>query len=338
LHPGEYRCQEQSGSEIHYLGLYRQWDITLPVTLSYLEALHQKKAYTAVWGHYLFPAGFIAVWFAECQGIQSIISARGNDVDRGLFPPGDFSRLAWTVERADVVTTVSQDLAQKLQVLTHRQDIRVLSNAVDADLFAPTQPPMERVSLGIQPDEVVLGFSGELREKKGQAYLLEALRTVRAQRPACLLIIGEVRSSQDGSLQVFAAQYPEDAQRLIITGHLSDPIAVARHLRTCDLYLQPSLWEGMPNALLEAMATELCCLASDAGGIAEVITHGKTGFLLPRTQLHHLGTAILECLDLDPDLRQTVAQAARQYVLKQHTYAQEKERLEAISFLLKPHS
>jgi hypothetical protein len=59
--------------------------------------LHQQKPYHAVCGHYL--AGFLAIWFAQIKGIKSIVSARGNDVDRGIFPPGDFAQTQWTLER-----------------------------------------------------------------------------------------------------------------------------------------------------------------------------------------------------------------------------------------------
>lgn len=150
--------------------------------------------------------------------------------------------------------------------------------------------------MGIAADEVILGFCGELREKKGQQFLLNALTTVRQVHSACLLIIGEVRASQESVLQLYKTNQPENAQRIIITGHLPNLEAVAEYLRLCDVYLQPSLWEGMPNALLEAMACGCGCIASDAGGIPEVITHGKNGFLLPRSHLHKLGEAVLEFL------------------------------------------
>lgn len=349
LQPGQIQGPEpESSVRVHRIGLYRQWDMSLPVTLNLLDSLHDRHPYDGIWGHYLFPAGFMAVWFAQLRGLRSTVSARGNDIDRGLFPPGDFARLQWTLHTADRITSVSQDLAHKIQVLSQRQDVILLPNVVDGDLFSPMDPdsatdrPLDqtidqhpsakinRTTLGIDPDAWILGFSGELREKKGQTYLLEALRQVRSHHPACLLVIGEVRGSQEAPLQVFAAHYPEDAAHLIVTGHLADPVQVVQHLRLCDLYLQPSLWEGMPNALLEAMATQLCCLGSDAGGIPEVIRHGQTGWILPRSHLDHLGTAILECMGLDRSLRHRIAKAARQHILDTFNAAQERQRVQKL--------
>ncbi len=341
LQPGEVFLPEPSVEKrlqephLYRVGRYRHWDMTMPHTLNLLDWLQQHRQYDAVWGHYLFPGGFLATWFAELNGLPSIISARGNDIDRDIFPPGDFSRLQWTLERARLVTAVSKDIARKIQVLSRRNDVVVLKNAVNDQIFAPATLEDDdirllRQSLGITEDEVVLGFAGELREKKGQKFLLNALTTVRTHRPACLLIIGEVRESQEAVLHFYGAEYPEARSRIIITGHLSNPIDVAKHLQLCDVYLQPSLWEGMPNALLEAMACGCCCIASDAGGIPDVIEHGVNGFILPCSQLHRLGEAVLECLELDTRQRQQIGMAGRDRIQSEFSLDSEKARLQAL--------
>lgn len=106
-------------------------------------------------------------------------------------------------------------------------------------------------------------------------------------------------------------------------GRLDDAGEVAAHYRLCDIYLQPSVWEGLPNALLEAMACERLVLASDAGAIAEVIADDECGFTLPKTQLHRLGGAVLELLALPVERRQAIGRAARQRVVE--AYAPEHE-------------
>ncbi len=311
---------------VYRLGRYRQWDMTLPYALNLIEDLHQTQPFDGVWGHYLFPAGFLAVWFGQLHQIPSTVSARGNDLDRELFPPGDFARLHWTLTQAQIVTAVSQDLAHKIKTLVGREVI-VLKNAVDPELFSPDHDAIDRLSLGIRPEEMVLGFSGELREKKGQRYLFQALSQVHAYRPVCLLIIGEVRQTQEAHLEVYRLHDPEAAQRVIVTGHLSDPQQVVRHLLACDLFLLPSLWEGMPNALLEAMASGLCCLASDAGGIPEVITSGIEGFILPKARLEELGNAIIDLLERDPTERQVIGAQARQRIKAEFSPTAEQQRL-----------
>ena len=304
-----------AGVTLHRLGLFSSWDLSLQHTLNVLESLHGERGYAAVWGHYLFPAGFLAVLFAELTGLPATVSARGNDVDQMMFPPGDFARLTWTLERARVISSVSRDLAKKIDVLLGRDaGVETVPNAVDLDVFQPGPgDPALRRALGIGEDEAVLGFSGELRHKKGFPFLLSALSHVRAARPACLLVVGEVRAREQNHLMAYQANAPADAARIVVTGHLDDAAEVARHLRLCDVMLMPSVWDGLPNALLEAMACGVLVLASDAGGMPEVITHGRDGFLVPRAQLGRLGEAALELLALprDSDDRRAIVEAAR---------------------------
>ncbi len=205
--------------------------------------------------------------------------------------------------------------------------VEVQPNVVDPAIFRPgPADPALRDRLGIAPDEVVLGFCGELRHKKGLPFLLGALREVRRSRPACLLVIGEVRAREASALSTFAAEAPEDAAHIVVTGHLDAPATVAEHLRACDVVLMPSVWDGLPNALLEAMACGRPVIASDAGGIPEVIEPGVNGLLLPKIALHRLGVAILELLDQGPSVRASLGAAARQRI-ETHFHPDRERRL-----------
>jgi glycosyltransferase involved in cell wall biosynthesis len=128
-------------------------------------------------------------------------------------------------------------------------------------------------------------------------------------------VIGEVRAREAMVISTFSAESPDSAARIVVTGPLDDPKDVARHLRLGDVILLPSVWDGMPNALLEAMACARPVLASDSGGIPEVIEHGVSGLMLPRESLHRLGEAVLELLDRGPDFAHAIGTAARQRVL-----------------------
>ncbi|WAM26237.1 glycosyltransferase [Myxococcus sp. NMCA1] len=304
------------GVTLHRLGLFGSTDLSMQHTLDVLGYLHAKQRYDLVWGHYLSPPGFLAVAFAESVGIASTVSARGNDVDQFMFPPGDFARLLWTLQRARVLTAASADLGRKMCMLLGRDEtVEVIPNAVDTGIFSPgPADPALRERLGIAPDEAVLGFSGELRHKKGLPFLLSALTEVRRVRPACLLVIGEVRPRDAEHLVAFRAEHPEDAARILISGPLDTPQAIAAHLRLCDVYLQPSLWEGMPNALLEAMACARPVIASDAGGIPEAVDAGRNGFIVSKALLNHLGQACLDVLSLPLEQRAAMGAAARQRI------------------------
>jgi glycosyltransferase involved in cell wall biosynthesis len=322
----------QEGNPAAYrMGRYREWDTTMPHTLNLLDWLISKAPYDLVWGHYLSLAGFLAVWFGRLNGVRSVVSIRGNDLDRDVFPPGDFARLQWTLANATAITAVTGELARKAQALSGRDDVMYLPNVVDAACFHPASEvgAAVRARLGIGANEAVLGFCGELREKKGLAHLMEALLAVRQARPARLLLIGDVRPSEMPRLLQWIG--PERMQEcVIITGQLATPEAVNEHLQACDVYLQPSLWDGMPNALLEAMAAGCGCIGSDAGGIPEIITAGVDGIVVPRWQLHRLGEAVLEWLGSEPAERDRIRRAARARMVADFSPAGETRALQSL--------
>ncbi|MEM0970081.1 MAG: glycosyltransferase family 4 protein, partial [Verrucomicrobiota bacterium] len=212
-------------------------------------------------------------------------------------------------------------------------DIHLLGNAVDPETFCPGPPdPALQAKLGITPDghELVLGFCGELRQKKGFPFLLRALETVHQVRPAKLVVIGEVRPREKIALDEFIADVPDLKEHLILAGHQEEPNEVARHLRICDLLLHPSVWDGLPNALLESMACGKLVLASDAGGIPEVIEHGTNGCLLPRAELPRLGEAILELDRLPHSPKTALESAARESIRQGYSPAHEREKLQQV--------
>ena len=339
LPAGQIERNGAANPTIYRLGRYREWDATMPHTMNLLDWLTGTRRYDAVWGHYVSLAGFMAVWYGRLNATPSIVSIRGNDLDRDVFPPGDFSRLEWTLRHATLVAGVTRELARKAHAVTGRDDILYIPNAVDHETFAPGEPDAGlRRQLGIEENEAILGFAGELREKKGLTHLIDALRAVRDRRPACLLLIGDVRPSETPRLLQQLGPGPLAGQRVIITGQLATPAEVVRHLHLCDVYLQPSLWDGMPNALLEAMSAGCGAIASDAGGIPEMIEPGVDGVIVPRHQLHRLSEAILEWLDAAPEVRARIRRAARARILRDFTFDAERRALsEALRALTPPH-
>lgn len=340
LQPGELQTSlpddvADSGITRHRLGLFSNWDMSMQHSLNVLEWLHEVHAFDGVWGHYVYPAGFMAVMFAETAGLPSTVSARGNDIDRLMFPPGDFSRLTWTLERATLVSAVSGDLLRKIDLLLGRASGGVVvKNVVDAETFRPAPDVLSsdalRERLGLPPEDAILGFCGELRHKKGLPFVLQALAEVQAVRPSRLLVIGDVRPREQSTISSFLLDHPQLADRITVTGHQDEPAEVAACLQLCDVVLQPSVWDGLPNAVLEAMACERIVIASDAGGIPEAVTHGETGFVIPKSQLHRLGEGICEVLEMPAEERQAIGRRARQSILSHFHAGVEADRLSLI--------
>ncbi len=327
VEPGAVVSEREGDVMVHRLGALATDDLTLQRADSVITHLHARVCFSLFHGHYLTPAGYLAAFYARVCGARSYVSIRGNDLDRGMFDPAQLPFMTWTLQHAHGVGCVSRALAAKCRVLAGRDDIDYMPNAVDTALFRP-QPENDSLRRGYAPTgEALLGFVGELRFKKGTHFLLEALRAVRAQRPAKLLLIGGMRGEDKALLRRYLRQYHELRTDIHVIEYLHDPVALVEQYNLLDIVLLPSLWDGMPNSMLEAMACGRVVLASDAGGIPDVIRHGDTGLLIGVHELHRLGEGCLEILTADESLRAAIGARARAYVETHHTPHAEVERL-----------
>ncbi len=158
-----------------------------------------------------------------------------------------------------------------------RGKVRVIYNGIDADEIAARAEAADvRAELGIAPSAPVAACVGEVGWRKGQQHVLEAAAALREQNPdAVWLLVGEGDGRR--SLQAeAAARGLSSAGAVRFLGFRRDVPAV---LAAADLALLPSRREGLPNALLEAMALGLPVAASRADGIPELVLHGETGLL-----------------------------------------------------------
>ncbi len=158
-------------------------------------------------------------------------------------------------------------LAEQVGIPSDR--IRVVPNGVGLD----EEPPRERLSalrtsLGLDQDSKVVGTVGSLYPVKGHTYLMDAVApVVRRFEHVVFLIVGRGGLREELEAQ---ARRLGIARHLRFLGHRED---VRDLLALCDIFVLPSLSEGMPLALLEAMAAGLSCVATKVGGISEVVDH-----------------------------------------------------------------
>ena len=320
LPPGKRRTHDENGVVVHRLGTYPRLRETLAEWLNTALILDAEHCFDVFHGHFAAYAGYVAVLAARNRGVAAVVSVRGNDVE---VMPFDYRR-AFFVSRAlewgDAVIAVSRDLACKAAALAAGQEVRVIHNGVDTSLFVPCDPdPNLRAALELD-ERPVLGFIGEARSKKGLGRLLRVFALLCERMPAQLLLVGGVRDQDLPVLDLFRVQHPDLPLRLIPPQPHTD---IPRYYALCDVVLLPSLWDGLPNTLLEAMACARPVLASAVGGMLDVVTDGTDGILLPRDDDAWVG-ALCRLL-ADADLRARLGQAARKTVEARFTVRQERE-------------
>jgi glycosyltransferase involved in cell wall biosynthesis len=177
--------------------------------------------------------------------------------------------------------------------------------------------------LYLQPDHEVIVTIGRLDPQKGYGCLLRAFRQVVGQREqARLLMIGA--GPEEPKLRALAEELGV-AEKVIFAGERADGPLLASLAR---LYVQPSLFEGTPNALMEAMAAGVPAVATAVDGVPEIVTHGVSGWLVPPNEPAALAEAVLGALR-DTQEAEKVGRHGREKMLKQFDTAAMISRYEA---------
>jgi glycosyltransferase involved in cell wall biosynthesis len=190
------------------------------------------------------------------------------------------------------------------------------------DLDDATDPAQVRAELGVEG--FVLGLVGRLEEQKGQRFLLAALPELYREIPnLSVLLVGEGRECE--ALRHLAQEL--GVSRLVrFLGTRRD---LPRLFRAMDVFVQPSLWEGLPLTLLMAMGAGLPVVGTQVSGITEVIVDGNNGRLVAPGDNAALAGAILE-LYRRPELRSRMAAAGRQTIVTRYSQKAMLRRLEGI--------
>lgn len=335
LLPSEQRTLPHSGISITRFGAHKRVDDTLVDWFELITAEHKREPFDVLHAYFLTQAGFVAAYSGKYLNIPSVVSIRGNDIERAAFDPSRFSHTMYALQNASVVTTNASELAKKAKAFIDREII-LIPNGVDTEIFKPI--PKNRVlaeMLGLANDVIfgtpslangdiktVIGFVGELREKKGLKTLLDAYVTVSKQVSVALLIVGEVRAGEDKQLfDEFRAAHPN--LQIHVTGYIS-PQSLPAYYSLIDVFVHPSLRDGMPNAVLEAMACEKAVVATSVGGVSDVIKDSVNGSTVPVNDAESLSKAILELL-MDESLRSRLGKYARETIQKDFTPQKELE-------------
>ncbi len=244
-------------------------------------------------------------------GKPVVVSCRGSQVNVAPYHPHRNVRqgLPITFGRAFRVHCVSSAIEREAAKFgLDPAKARVIRAGVDPDFFSPAaeREPSDRLRV------VTVG---RLDWTKGLSYGLQAVRrVVDAGVPILLTIVGEGPEKQR---VLFAIDDLGLQDHVRVLGRRS-PIEVRDELRRSDIFLLPSLTEGLSNAGVEAMGCGLPVVMTDCGGAREGVTHGVEGLIVPLWDPDAMGDALLR-LARDEELRRTMGRAARDRVVRDFT-------------------
>lgn len=220
-----------------------------------------------------------------------------------------------TCRLADKITCNSESVRRFMNQAAHIPNSKLVTiyRGVDVDSIAAAKPA-DRADLGISGTGPLVCFVGRLDPVKGLRYLLEAMVQVRRSVPAELMIVG------DGPIRRELEQYADKLGISSVVHWLGFRQDVGSLLKASDLFVLPSLQEGLPVALAQAMAAGVPVAATTIEGTSDLICNGRAGLLVRPCDSAALGGAILKLLT-DRALAQTMAAQAKRTVEENFTIA-----------------
>lgn len=240
----------------------------------------------------------------------------------------------WSLRAARRVITVNQVFARELAAIGVAPGrIRVLHNSIVPDWLTPERagdPAALRRSLGIAPDEPVILAVGRFSREKALDDLVRAFIILRKDNPARaarLVLVGD--GPERATIEQLATESGVAGQVHFI-GQVSDP---APYYALANVLALPSLSEGSPLALLEAMGAGRAIVATQVGGIPEMVTDGQSALLVPSQQPEALAKALGRVLD-DKTLAARLSSGAREAAQRFTPAAHREARLKIYRELL----
>lgn len=243
---------------------------------------------------------------------KTVTTLHGTDITLVGSDPSYTRVVAFSIERSDVVTAVSESLkADTMSSLGVQHPIEVIPNFLDCTEYRRRVDEALRRRLCPPGTQGLLVHMSNFRPVKRVGVVLDVFRRVREQVPARLLLIGD---GPDRPMLEQRARSQGLSEHITFVGEAHDPV---RWLSVADVFLMPSAQESFGLAALEAMACEVPVIASNAGGLPEIVKDGVNGFVCGLDALDDMAAHAVRLLR-DDEARRALGQRASALVREQY--------------------
>lgn len=332
--PADLTYGRVAQSRVSWLGRFAR----VAVMANYLEAQHRaimaearESQADVIHAHWAIPTGPAAVVAARKLGIPSVITMHGGDVyvnpEQGYdFPTRWYVRpaLRWTLRHAGALTAITEDCRQHaLRAGAPDSRIRLVFNGTDLRRFSPGD---NGAGSAPQFGPHMIFACRQLFPRKGIRFLLEAAAQLKPKFPDLKVVL-----AGDGFERPQLARLAADlgiGPDVTFLGWVPN-VDLPPYYRAAAVSVIPSLEEGFGIPAAEAMGCEVAVVASDAGGLPEVVEHGVTGLVVPRGDSGALAGAIGSLLE-NPERRRAMGQAGRARALRLFDWDRSAEQFEQL--------
>ena len=267
--------------------------------------------------NWIIPQGFFAFMMHKMFNIPYLLTALGGDVFAFRNIPVFRSLKKLILKHSFLCTANSHDLIENLKLLSPTTKLQYIPVGVDENFFNENKFDSQlKTDLGIT--DLFLLAVGRFAEKKGFEYLIAAMPAILNEFPKTKLVLVGYGPKE--------AELKSQTKKLALGNHIifvggKSRLELSHYYATADIFIGPSIvakggdTEGQPAAFIEAMASKTAIIASDVGGIKDMIEDGKTGLLIPQKDSGQISKAITT-LCKDNALKQHLEENGKQHIMK----------------------
>lgn len=261
---------------------------------------------------WLFHPNIIGRLYGRIVQTPIIITSRRN-INIGSSFRELINRLTASLDHKVIAVCEAARILEIKNSHVHPEKVLTIYNGVDVNKFTPVNDNQRiqlRKQLGYPPDCFIVGSLGRLHPQKGFEYLIEAIATCNEFLKGTLLLI-----AGSGKLE---SKLKNQAKKLGISNHivfLGERADIVSILGVSDVFVSSSLWEGMSNSILEALACGLPVIATNVGGTSEIIKHNINGLLITPCDTKAIADAILDLWN-SPQKMKALGLQARKIVME----------------------
>jgi glycosyltransferase involved in cell wall biosynthesis len=294
------------------------WKLVRILKREKVDVIHCHMHQATVYGTIAAKIAGVPVIFSHVHGLNRSRSFKRKFINKIIL------------KHVNKVLTVGEGVREDvLHANSHILPDKVISvgNAIDYnhfnDIHLTKHEAKKRLSL--DPDSFVFGTIGRFAPTKGSVYLIQAFKEVLKQIPSAkLVLVGDGRLKEQLRTEVRNMGLDEAVRFL---GQRDD---IPQLLKAMDVFVLPSLAEGLPRSLLEAMAVGVPCVGTNVAGILEVMDNGKYGLTVPPKDKDALARAMVEIASKSSSELQKIVEDAKERILGSYTHSVVSKRVEAV--------
>lgn len=269
-----------------------------------------------VHAHFTWSSGYVGAKLKEKYGVPFIVTARGHDIYDYPFRDEEWKhKIEYVLNAADYIISVSNSNLECIKKLDVKAPVKVLPNGFNSDLFYPRDSNKCKKTLNLPFDKKIILTAGNLFEVKGHKHLIEAMQKVVKHRKDVLCIIigsGNLKSE-------FAKQIKKTGlENYVKLAGEKQHNEIPTWMNACNVFVLPSLNEGNPNVMFEALGCGKPFVGTKVGGVPDIINSEEYGLLVEPANPKALAEKILIALDKDWDYEK-IRKYAEQFRIENKT-------------------